>query len=208
MSSKPTLNLTINRIEALIDGIFAIAMTLLVLSISLPDKTVHLSSGKLHQFLLGQLNEILTYALSFFLLANYWLILHRQFHYFRKTDNRHLWIIMGFLLFACLVPYTTSLTSDFPDDWMAQTYFGTNIFMLGVFVLFNWIYATSNKRLVSAEMREHIVKRGKLRGLIAPLVAVLAIIMAMVAPSYSGYIYLLIPLMHIVQRKAGRTVIG
>ena len=208
MATKSTSSLSLNRIEALIDGIFAIAMTLLVLSISLPDKEIHFTSEKLHHFLLGQLNEILTYALSFFLLANYWVILHRQFHHFRKTDNRHLWIIMGFLLIACLVPYTTSLTSDFPTDWMVQTYFGVNILILGLFVTFNWKYATTNRRLVDPNLPDELIKRGITRGTITPIVALAAIVVAMFAPGYSGYTYLLIPVLHNVQKRISEKKIG
>jgi len=204
MAPKTTSSLSIHRIEALIDGIFAIAMTLLVLSISLPDTAAHLTSAKLHEFLLGQLNEILAYALSFFLLANYWVILHRQFHYFRRTNHQHLWIIMGFLLFACLVPYTTSLTSDFPEDWISQLYFGVNILILGIYIIFNWLYATSKRRLVDSDLPMEIIRRGKLRGLVSPFVAVLAIIMAFIAPAYAGWVYLLIPLFHMAQRRIPR----
>jgi uncharacterized membrane protein len=78
---KPEM--TLNRIQALTDGIFAIAMTLLVLGIDLPEKDLSLSGIPLHKYLLNQLDQFYIYAMSFFIMAVFWIIGHKQSRYFK-----------------------------------------------------------------------------------------------------------------------------
>ncbi|KPJ68582.1 hypothetical protein AMJ44_06145 [candidate division WOR-1 bacterium DG_54_3] len=185
--------LTTRRLEALTDGIFAIAMTLLVLTLDLGDMVSGLTNVKLHQLLLAQIPKFYNYALSFVLLAIFWILHHQQFHYIKKTNQRHLWINILILMFVALIPFSTSLVGDYSSDWMAELFFGANIFILGLLFSLNWHYSTKDYRLVEGKLEEHHIRLGTRRGLVTPLVSLLAILMAFVNPSYSPYIYLLIP---------------
>lgn len=94
-SGAPQHGMTTHRLEALADGIFAIAMTLLVLNLALPESGKGLA--ELRSLLLGQLDKFFSYAVSFILLAILWVRHHEQFHYIKRTDGRHLWINVFFL---------------------------------------------------------------------------------------------------------------
>jgi len=185
--------MTTRRLEALTDGIFAIAMTLLVLTLDLGDIADGLTQVKLHQLLLAQIPKFYNYALSFVLLAVFWILHHQQFHYIKKTENRHLWINIFILMFVALIPFSTSLVGDYSSDWMAELFFGGNIFILGVLFSLNWHYSTKDSRLIEGELEKHRIQLGTRRGLVSPLVSLLAILTAFLNPSYSPYIYLLIP---------------
>ena len=76
-----SLGLTTQRIETLTDGVFAIAMTLLVLTLDLPRVGAHLSNAGLWNLLNSQMDKFHNYVLSFILLAVFWLVHHQQFHY-------------------------------------------------------------------------------------------------------------------------------
>jgi len=186
-----------NRIEALTDGIFAIAMTLLVLTLELPQ-TSGLSAPQLHEILLSQFDKFFNYALSFILLAVFWIIHHQQFHHIRKTDHNLLWLNIFTLIFVALMPFSTSLVGDFGYDWMADLFFNLNMFMLGLLFSLTWIYAAGGHRLVSKNLEEKKIIGGIKRGLVVPLVSLIAVAAGFLSPGNSGYAYLLIPVVHLL----------
>lgn len=193
-SDASELGMTTHRIEALTDGIFAIAMTLLVLTLDLPELEKGLTQTGLHQLLLAQRDKFLNYGLSFVLLAIFWIIHHEQFHVIKRTDRKHLWINIFALMSIVLIPFSTSLVGDYPDDWMAEFFFGSNIFIIGVLFNSNWAYATKGHRLVEASLDRRRIALGKKRGAVTPLVSLLAMGLSLIHPQLSLYVYILIPL--------------
>ena len=111
---SPRFMLTTRRIEALADCIFAFAMTLLVLTLTLPD--VMQTKLSLSQLLVAQWPKFFNYALSFLLLAVFWVIHHQQFHVIRRTDSRHVWINVGILMFVALMPFSTDVVGDYGGE--------------------------------------------------------------------------------------------
>jgi len=187
------LGLTTHRIEALTDGVFAIAMTLLVLNLQLPAIQAALTKVELHNLLIQQMDKFWNYALSFILLAVFWIIHHQQFHSIRRTDRRHLWISIFILMFVALVPFSTSLADHYPADWMSEFFFGSNLFILGVLFNVNWRYATGKHRLVDRNLDPEHIALGKRRGMIIPIFSLLAMVIAFLNPGLCSYIYLFIP---------------
>jgi len=194
------MKMKVERITTLADGIFAIAMTLLAVTIDLPKKSKELSAEGLHKFLFEQSQEIFNYALSFILLSLFWIIHHRQFHYITHTDKRHLWINILIFMSITLVPFSTSMAGDFPGDWMAQAYFHLNMLIMGILFYLNWSYATKNKHLVEASLEESEIILEKKQLLITPSVAFLALLVSFMQPRISIYLYLLIPVISSLKR--------
>lgn len=194
--------LNIKRLEALTDGIFAIAMTILVLAIDIPPISSDMVGLKLHNTILGQGDQLIAYGMSFLLLALFWTINHRQLNCFNKTNSLHIWINIMLLIFVCLVPYTTSLKSDFPNDWMTNLYFNINMLIVGLLFLINWNYATKNNRLIYDDFPKSQVIRGKKNTLIFVLISVIATLCSFIIPAESSYIYILIPLLKYIQGKS------
>ncbi len=136
--------MTTQRIENLADGIFSIAMTLLVLNLALPEVGTGLTlTTELHTLLFGQTRKFFDYALSFILLAIFWIIHHQQFHFTKRTDHTHPRINICSLMFVALVPFSTSLTGDYPNETVAKLFFDLNLFILGSLNALNWTYATT-----------------------------------------------------------------
>ena len=192
-SDESELGMTTHRIEALTDGIFAIAMTLLVLNLALPETGNGLTQTvELHKLLIGQITKFFSYALSFLLLALYWVLHHRQFHFIKRTDRTHLWINIVLLMFIVLVPFSTSLVGDYSDDWMAALFFNSNLFIIGIMFIWNWAYATKGHRLVDRSLDPQRIALAKKRGAVTPLAALLAMVLSFIIPSYSFCAYFLI----------------
>ena len=132
------------RVEAFSDGVFAVAITLLVLDIHVPrfkelTKTLHLGDA-----LLGEWPIYLAYVTSFLTILVMWVNHHRMFELIRRSD--HLFLIFNGLLLmsVTLVPFSTSLLAEYighPDASVAAAVFcGTSILIALTFNLL-WRYA-------------------------------------------------------------------
>ncbi len=188
--------MTTHRIENLADGIFSIAMTLLVLNLALPEVETGLTlTTELHTLLFGQTHKFFNYALSFILLAIFWIIQHQQFHFIKRTDHTHLWINIFSLMFVALVPFSTSLTGDYPNETVAKLFFDLNLFILGSLNVLNWTYATKDYRLVDRSLDPRRIAVGNRRDAVIPVVALLAMVLSLIIPKWSSCVYLLIPIM-------------
>lgn len=192
----PEPGMTTQRIENLADGIFSIAMTLLVLNLALPEVGTGLTlTTELHTLLFGQTHKFFNYALSFILLAIFWIVHHQQFHFIKRTDHTHLWINIFILMFVALVPFSTSLTGDYPDETVAKLFFDLNLFILGSLNALNWTYATKDYRLVDRGLDPRHIAIGNRRDAVIPVVALLAMVLSLIIPKWSSCVYLLIPIM-------------
>jgi len=192
---KPSVPLSTSRIEALTDGIFAISMTLLVLTLTLPDTTQ--ARLNLSELLAAQWPKFFNYALSFILLAIFWIVHHQQFHYIRRTNRTHIWINIVILMFVALVPFTTDVAGDYSRNTMAELLFSGNLLILGLLFLLNWVYACHNHRLVDADMSRRAIFRGTVRNCITPVVAAISMIVALFVPRWGLIVYLLIPIIEL-----------
>jgi uncharacterized membrane protein len=187
--------LSTRRIETLADGIFAFAMTLLVLTLTLPDATQ--TKLSLSQLLADQWPKFFNYALSFALLAIFWIVHHQQFHYIRRTNRTHIWINIGILMFVALVPFSTDVAGDYSNQTIAELLFSGNLLILGLFFLLNWVYSCYNHRLVDADLGRRAIFRGTIRNCITPVVAAMSMIVALFIPRWGLTVYLLIPVIEL-----------
>ena len=187
--------MTTRRIEALTDGIFAIAMTLLVLTLTLPDATQ--TKLSLSQLLADQWPKFFNYALSFLLLAIFWIVHHQQFHMIRRTDRRHVWINIGILMFVALMPFSTDVVGSYEHETLAELLFSANLLILGLLFLLNWWYACRNHRLVDPDLDRETIVRGIRRSCITPVVAAIAMVLSLFIPRWGLTVYMLIPIIQL-----------
>jgi len=185
--------LTTSRIQSLTDGVFAISMTLLILSLSLPDATEE-NGANLHILLFGQADKFVNYFVSFLVLAVFWIIHHQQFQHIKQTDSRHIWINVAILMFVALVPFSTDLVGDYSGTTIAQMFFAGNLLVLGMLFLGNWIYATRGRQLVENDMSEAVVVKGIRRNLVTPAISLVVIGLSVVIPEWSLWLYVSIPI--------------
>lgn len=109
------------RLETLADGIFAIAMTLLVLSIEAPSPGTITSSLDFQNYI-DLIPQMSVYALSFILLGS-WLN-HHIFFLIKKTNTRLVWINILWLMLVVLVPFSTSLIGSYSQYPLSEIIFG------------------------------------------------------------------------------------
>ena len=188
--------LTLNRITALTDGIFAIVMTLLVLTLDLPEKVELMNHADIREFLNSQWHVLFIYVLSFLILAKFWTAHHSQFSHLKATNPTHLWLNIIFLMFTALLPFTSDLAGELPIYWLSQIPFHINMFLISITFLMSWLYASKDRRLLKDDVSEDLIKYISLKARITPLVAMICMIAAFIIPAYSSVPYLMIPIIH------------
>jgi uncharacterized membrane protein len=139
------------RIEAFSDGVFAVAITLLVLDIHVPTGPVAGHSAHLAADLLAQWPTYVAFLTSFLTVLIVWINHHRIFGLIQRSDDRFM-LLNGLLLFTVTVfPFSTSLAASYfgqPDARVAAlVYSGTSLLLACCFNLM-WRYASDNDRLL------------------------------------------------------------
>jgi uncharacterized membrane protein len=189
------IGLTTSRLETLVDGIFTISMTLLVLTLTIPHITREKASATLPVLLFGQMNDFFSYCLSFLLLAVFWMLHHKQYHTVERTDGIHLWINILLLMFVTLIPFTTSLITFYPELVYTNILFHLNMFLIGFLFYCDWNYATKGHRLVAKDLERRDIQLGRHKHLVTPIVALLALVLSFFFPAWSTLVYIAIPLL-------------
>jgi uncharacterized membrane protein len=193
-SSKPIIPvLSAKRIQALTDGVFAIAMTLLVLNLKVPPVTEESAAQVLPKLVLRLWPDFFNYALSFILLATFWIVHHRQFHFIKAINQRLLWINILGLMFIALIPFSTSLIAEHGDVQIAALVFECNLLAIGLIFYVHWSYATGKHHLINPDLSAQRILLNKKRNLVMPVVSLIAIGLSFLTPDWSEVPYLAIP---------------
>ncbi len=100
-----------NRLEAFSDGVFAIAITLLILNVKVPDKQ-NISNGQLNRILISAAPKLLSFSFSFLVIGVFWVAHHRIFSFVKVVNTPLLWMNILYLMFIALVPFPASILAD------------------------------------------------------------------------------------------------
>lgn len=187
-------NQSLERLKRVSDGIFVLAMMLMVLQFDLPDIEQKMSVKELKEFLFSQLPALYIYLGTFILIAFYWLSNLEQFKHYQQTNSVHLWLNLFSLMFVVVIPYTNDLSNLYPLDISIQIFYSINLFLVGLFSCLSWWYGTNNYRLINPKLdRNYIIYVG-LESIIEPIVCLLTIPVSFINPSYwDATFYLIIP---------------
>jgi len=137
---------SLDRLTALSDGIFAVAMTLLVLNLLSGIPTLHAAlagDSQLLQYLSHSRFgvRLLTYLMSFLTLGIFWNGQQAQLNHFERSDFRLTWIHLAYLLTVTLMPFSTALLAAFVASRLAVLVYWLNLFLLGLMLFTSLTYA-------------------------------------------------------------------
>jgi uncharacterized membrane protein len=133
---------SLERLAALSDGIFAVAMTLLVLDLHVPASEAIHSQGQLWHTLAHASPELISYLLSFMTLGIFWNGQQAQLNAFTRSDRHLSWIHLAFLFAVSLMPFSTRLLAEYITYRSVLIAYWGNIFLLGLVLFVSWRYAT------------------------------------------------------------------
>lgn len=147
------------RVEAFSDGVFAIAMTLLVLNIKVPNTD---QPGQLGSLLWQQWPSYLAFVISFAFIGIMWVNHHRLFVHIRRIDHMLLVLNGALLLGVTAVPFPTAVLAQYlgkADEKAATMLYAGTYVVVAVFFNVLWRYAASGHRLLGEEVDEAEVNR-------------------------------------------------
>jgi TMEM175 potassium channel family protein len=122
---------SLDRLNGLSDGIFAVAMTLLVLDVRLPERTSPAAESLADA--LGELRpELLAYLLSFTMLGTFWLAQHTLLDRCTRSDRTLAWTCVLFLFFVSTLPFSASTLAEHVDLSVAVGLYWLNLAGLGL----------------------------------------------------------------------------
>jgi uncharacterized membrane protein len=171
-----------NRLETLIDGIFAIAMTLLVLTINLPKPSAEQAQAVLPDLVFGLFPQVFLCIIAFLILAVFWLGHHRQFHFVETVDFGLLWINIFLLIFIVLIPFSTDIAGDYPDVAIAVLSFHVNILIVGLLFWVHWLHIAGSSHLQNLFPDQATIRLWMLQTALIPSVALCAILVSFLNP--------------------------
>jgi uncharacterized membrane protein len=135
----------IGRLMAFSDGVVAIAITLLVLNVPVPDIAHADAMSRLPAALLATGPRLLTFALSFFLVGFYWIRHHQLFSQLVDVDVWLLWLNLVLLFLVCLLPFSSGVVGRYFDTVVAAEVYAVNLAGIALaFTALN-VYATRGR---------------------------------------------------------------
>lgn len=153
---------SVERMSALSDGLFAIAMTILVLELHPPAAEAIHSEADLWHGLVEIGPQVLMFLMSFLTLGIFWGGQQTQLNYLARADRNITWLHLGFLFFVTMVAFSTRLLGDFIGFRLALAVYWANILLLGIMLWLTWRYAMA-AGLLKPEATPEVLKAANRR---------------------------------------------
>jgi uncharacterized membrane protein len=177
------------RILALSDGVFAIAMTLLILEIALPATT---TEADLPHALLKLWPRYLAYALSFVVIARFWTTHHQAFRLMARYDTVLVWLNLVLLMFVSFLPFPTAVLGAHSGVAAAAVLYAAAVVLAGAASTAYWWYASGRGGLLRPDAGAARVRAIRARGLSAPVFFALTVPVAAFAPYVAEALWFLV----------------
>jgi len=190
-----------NRLETLVDGVFAIAMTILVLELRAPQT---LGPGGLAQGLVDLGSRFATFVISFIVLGVYWFAHHQVFHFVLRVNRTLVWLNILFLMGIALVPFAASVMGAYTNDPIALSLYGGVLGLLAALGYLIWWYISGDRGLIEPGLDPALVHKVRVWLAIGPVITPVAIAVSFVSTTVALLIYLTLPVVFIFFNPVSR----
>lgn len=193
------------RIETFSDGVFAIAITLLIIEIGVP----HVEGAEsLFERLVHLWPSYLGYAISFIVIGTVWANHHNRFRLISRSDHVLLFLNVVFLMCVAFLPFPTALLAEYIREeehriTAVAVYTGT-LAVTAVFFTLLWLYAAGNYRLVDRSLDPYLLRAMTRRYVLGMLLYMLAFALAFVSPAASLALIVILALIFVLPEPEGR----
>lgn len=196
--SPLSTSLRTSRLEALSDGVFAIAMTLLTLTVQVPHIETSGEDVDVTRLLVASWPRLMSYVVSFVVLGVYWVGQHSQFHFIRRADQVLIWLTLFFLMLVAAIPWSATLVGRYGAQRSIIVLYGAHLIAIGAAHFFTWHYAVRAGLVDSTEDRIGIRTEYRL-AIAAPATYLVAIAVAFASPLLSLILYATVPLVYVAR---------
>jgi len=195
------------------DAVFAIAITLLVIEIKIPEKKELHDSISDHSLLLALkelIPKFLGFIISFMLIGLYWTVHHRMFGFVTNYSRKLIRLNLLFLFFIVLMPFSTGFYSEYAGSELIReqlkvpmTFYVLNFAGAGFVNFLMWVYITNPKnKIAEPTIDPEVALLARVRSFVVPSVFILMLAVAFLTNViFAVYIPILIPLILMIVRK-------
>jgi uncharacterized membrane protein len=183
-SRNPFMPMT--RLEMFMDGVFAIAITLLIIEIKVPDHSELEEAGGLSNYLIHIWPQYLSYIISFFILGVWWSSMHHFHLMIKRTNHTFNLINIFFLMTIAFIPFTTAVLGDYISETehrqTAVTLYCLGYYLPSLAAVMMVMYAFPNHRLVDANITKRYLNKFRNKILAGQILVLTAFITSLFFP--------------------------
>ncbi len=195
-SSNKT-NFQLDRICFFTDGVFAIAITLLVIEFKVPV-IEHATDATLWHSLKEMTWKLLGFVISFCIVGYYWSVHHRIFGYVKKYTSRLLWLNLSFLFSVVLLPFTSGLLGEYAIETELHLPYAVYVINICLTAFMNallWFYLSNdNLDLLTHKISKDRILLGFYFTLVVPVIFLISLGLVFINPTIGRLVPLFIPL--------------
>ncbi len=163
------------RLETFSDGVFAIAATLLVLNLEVPDLPRDEAARELPEAVVGLAPSAISYVVSFLVIMSFWMAHRAQFRAIVNANRRLSWLNGLFLMVVAFLPFSTGLFDRYPTEPLAIVIYAGSLALARLMLTAIWWYASADPALIREGISRREIRFHRLNGLLVSLVFVLSI---------------------------------
>jgi uncharacterized membrane protein len=197
---------TVDRVVQFSDGVFTVALTLLVVDLAVPDLAAGSTEADLQRALQGQFPSVQAFLLTFWVVAMYWLTHHRHFRLIHRYDSRLLVLNLVLLMTIVFIPWPTAVLGHYGSYVTAWVLYAVAMAAIGFAAAALWWYGSGDHGLsdrVTPDLRRYYTARS----LTPPIIFVLSIPVAAVSLNLAEFSWIpMIIATILVNRTFGRNV--
>lgn len=181
------------RLEAFSDGVFAVALTLLILELHVPEIADHSGWGQYAAAMAPLVPKVVSFVLTFVIICIHWVSHHYFFRHLRHTPLGIVWLNNLFLLWLCFMPFPTAMLGDHPTDQFPVVLYGVNQLLAALTFFAFRSYASKHKLFVDTASAKAM---GPAHSIPAVIIFILSILFAFVNVYLSLACFLVVPLLY------------
>lgn len=197
-----------DRLSAITDGVYAVALTLLALEIVVPSANSIHSSAQLNNYMVNNLlPQLSLYLISLIILSNFWASTN-AIPMYKKVDNTILTINLAILALVVLIPFSTSFVLSFYHYSQSVIIFSLIILLVGLLYLILYIYLFK-ENLVKERIYKFIEPHKRIMLIelsIPPVLALISIVLALFNPLAGMYVYVIVLFATMIKKIAKRFI--
>jgi uncharacterized membrane protein len=187
------------------DAVFAIAITLLVIELKVPEiERSELTEGKLLSALAHLIPKFFGFAISFMFIGIYWTVHHRLFGYVVNYTPKLIRLNLLFLFAVALMPFSTAFYSEYIMKHVTTPviFYTGNIIMLGLFNLFMWQHVSNPKHQLSEGLSRRDARYFSFRAVFVPVLFTLFAFVYLVNPFIASFLPISVPvIMRLIKKR-------
>ena len=191
----------VERVISFSDAVFAFAITLMALSIDIPDLPTHLTQSELLDKLYDLYPQFESYVISFAVIAIFWVSYHQVFNHIKGSHITMVYLNLLFLLLITLLSLSTSLVINYGTYQIPYIIYCFTVIMTSSLLATIWWHATRNKRLVDKNLHPFFIKGVLVNLMSIPIVFTISIIISFVNLDIAQYFWLIIAPLNITIKR-------